>query len=158
MLSQVRPFATPWTAERQASFSSTISGSLHRFMSIELVMLFNHLILCCPLLLLPLIFHNIRVFSNELALCIRWPKYLTSALASVLLMNGVGGGLVMKLKPCPTFVTPWTVALQAPLSMGFSRQEHWSGFHFLLQGIFPTQELNQGLQHCKQILYRLSYF
>ena len=75
MLSHVRPFATPWTAESQAFFSSTISESLLRFMSIELVMLFNHLILCWPLLLLPLVFHSIRVFSNEMALCIRWPNY-----------------------------------------------------------------------------------
>ena len=53
-------------------------------------------------------------------------------------------------------MTPWTVAHQAPLSMGFSRQEYWSGFHSLLQGIFPTQEWNPGLAHCRQILYSLS--
>ena len=52
------------------------------------------------------------------------------------------------------FATPWTVAYQAPLSMGFSRQECWSGLPFLLQGIFPTQELNPGLP---QTLYHLSY-
>ena len=57
--------------------SSTVSWSLLRFVSIELVMLSNHLILCCPLLLLPSIFPSIRVFSNELALHIRWPKYLS---------------------------------------------------------------------------------
>ena len=56
-------------------------------------------------------------------------------------------------KPCPTLATPWTVARQAPLSMGFSRQEYWVGCHFLLQGIFPTQELNLGLLHCRQILF-----
>ena len=55
------------------------------------------------------------------------------------------------------FATPWTVAHQAPLSMGFSRQECWSGFHFLLQRIFLTQGLNLGLQCCRQILYHLSY-
>ena len=71
----VRAFATPWTAENQASLSFTISQSLLKFLSIELVMPYNHLILCCPLLILPLIFPSIRVFSNELALCIRWPKY-----------------------------------------------------------------------------------
>ena len=59
----------------QASLSSTISQSLPKFMSIALVMLSNHLILCCSLLLLPSIFPSIRVFSNESALCIRWPKY-----------------------------------------------------------------------------------
>ena len=74
-LSHVQLFATPWTAAHQASLSFTISWSLLKFMSIELVMPSNHLILCLPLLLLPPIFPSIRVFSNELALCIRWPKY-----------------------------------------------------------------------------------
>ena len=66
---------TPWTAACQASLSFTISQTLLKFMSIELVMPSNHLILCCPLLLLPSIFPSIRVFSNESALCIRWSKY-----------------------------------------------------------------------------------
>ena len=66
---------TPWTAACQASTSFTISQSLLKLMSIESVMPSNHLILCHPLLLLPSIFPSIRVFSNELALCIRWPKY-----------------------------------------------------------------------------------
>ena len=65
---------TPWIAAHQASLSLTISLSLLKFMSIESVMLPNHLILCCSLLLLPSIFPNIRVFSNELALHIRWAK------------------------------------------------------------------------------------
>ena len=68
-------FATLWTAACLASLSITNSQSLLRFMFIELVMPSNHLILCCPLLLLPSIFPNIRVFSNESAFCIRWPKY-----------------------------------------------------------------------------------
>src|SRR5574337_983619 len=67
--------ATPWTAAHQASLSYTISWSLLKFMSIESVMLSNHLILCWPLLLLPSIFPSITVFSNESALHIRWPKY-----------------------------------------------------------------------------------
>ena len=62
-------------AARQASLSFTISQSLLRFMSIESMISSNHLILCCPLLLLPSMFTNIRVFSNELAHHIRWPKY-----------------------------------------------------------------------------------
>ena len=66
---------TPRTAARQTSLSFTISQSLLKFMYIESVMPFNHLILCCPLLLLPSIFPSIRVFSNESALHIRWPKY-----------------------------------------------------------------------------------
>ena len=65
---------TPWTATRQASLSFTISQSLLKLMSIELVMLSNHLILWCPLLLLPSVFPSIRFFSKESALCIRWPK------------------------------------------------------------------------------------
>ena len=68
-------FATPWTAVRQASLSITNSRSLPRLISIELVMPSNHFILCRPLLLLPSIFPSIRVFSNESALCIRWPKH-----------------------------------------------------------------------------------
>ena len=66
---------TPWTAARQASLSFTISGSLLKIMSIELVMPSNHLVICLPLLLLPIIFPRIRAFSNESALHIRWPKY-----------------------------------------------------------------------------------
>ena len=66
---------TPWSAACRASLSFTISWSLLRFMSIELVMLSNHLILCHPLLLLPSIFPSIRVFSKELAFRIREPKY-----------------------------------------------------------------------------------
>ena len=75
MLSHVRQFATPWTAVCQASLSITNSQSLLKLMSIELVMPLNHLILCYPLLFLPSIFPSIRVFSKELALRIRWPKY-----------------------------------------------------------------------------------
>ena len=75
LLSRVWLFATPWTAACQASLSFTISQSLLKLVSIESVMPSNHLVLCCPLLLLPSIFPSIRVFSNELALHIRWPKY-----------------------------------------------------------------------------------
>ena len=75
LLSHVQLFATPWTAACQASLSIIISRCLLKLMSTELVMLSNHLILCYPLLLLPSIFPTIRVFSNESALPIRWPKY-----------------------------------------------------------------------------------
>ena len=74
-LSCVQLFATLWTAARQAPLSITNSWSLPKLMPIESVMPSNHLILCCPLLLLPSIFTSIRVFSNESALCIRWPNY-----------------------------------------------------------------------------------
>ena len=66
---------TPWTVARQASLPITSSWSLLKFMSIESVMPSSHLILCCPLLLLPSIFPSIRVFFSESALHIRWPKY-----------------------------------------------------------------------------------
>ena len=74
-LSRVRLFATPWTAAHQASLSITNSQSLFKLMSIESVMPSSHLILCHPLLLPPSISPNIRVFSNESVLHIRWPKY-----------------------------------------------------------------------------------
>ena len=74
-LSRVQLFATPWTAVCQAFLSVTNSQSLLKLMFIESVMPSNHLILCRPLLLLPSIFPSIQVFSNELALCIMWPKY-----------------------------------------------------------------------------------
>ena len=74
-LSRVWLFATPWAAAHQSSLYPTISWSLLKFMSIESVMLPNHLILCCSLLLLPSIFPIIRVFYNKSALHIRWSKY-----------------------------------------------------------------------------------
>ena len=64
-----------------------------------------------------------------------------------------GGSLVTKL--CLTPAIPWTIACQAPLSMGFSRQDTGVGSHFLLQGIFLTQESNPGLLHCRQMIYQL---
>ena len=86
-LSCVQLYATPWTAAHQASLSFTISWSLLKLISIESVMPSNHLILSCPLLLLPSIFPSIRAFSDESALRIRWPSIRASASASVLSMN-----------------------------------------------------------------------
>ena len=74
LLRCVQLFVTPWTAALQASLSITNSRSPHKPMSTESVMPSNHLILCCPLLLLPSIFPSIRVFSNESVLHISWPK------------------------------------------------------------------------------------
>ena len=74
-VSRVQLFATPWPAACQASRSITSSRNLLKLMSIQSVMPSNHLILCCPLLLLPSVFPSIRVFSNESVLPIRWPKY-----------------------------------------------------------------------------------
>ena len=74
-LSHVQLFVIPWKAACQSLLSSTISQNLLKSISIESGMLSNHLILCHPLLLLPPVFPSIRVFSNELALCIKWSKY-----------------------------------------------------------------------------------
>ena len=120
-------------------------------------MLSNHFILCHSLLILPSIFPSIRVFSNELAVYIRWPKYWRlnfsinlsnehSRLISfridwfhLLAIQGTGGGggdgLVAK--SCPTLATPWTVACQALLSMEFSRQAYWSVLPFPSAGDLP---------------------
>ena len=75
LLSRVRLFVTPWTAAHQVSLSITNSWGLPKPMSIESVVPSDHLILCHPLLFLPSIFPSIRVFSNDSALCIRWPEY-----------------------------------------------------------------------------------
>ena len=75
LLSHVWLSVTPWTVARQDSLSLTISSSLPKFMSIESVIPFNHLILCFPLLLLPSFFPSIKVISNESAVHIRWSKY-----------------------------------------------------------------------------------
>ena len=177
----------------QASLSITNYWRLLKLMSIELVMRSNHLILLChPLLFPPSIFPSIRVFSNESALCIRWPKYWSfsfnispsneySGLISFRLdwldLLAVQGTLksllqhhsskvsilqcsaffivqlshpysptspsksiwllkVKSLSHVQLFAAPWTVAYQAPLSMGFSRQEYWSGLPFPMR-LFP---------------------
>ena len=126
--------ATPWTAACQASLSITNSQSLLKLMSIESVMPSNHLILCCPLLLLPSIFPSIRVFSNESALCIRWPKYWSFSFSIRPSMNKYSGLI--------SFRTDWLDLLQTKgLSRVFSNttvQKHqffgaqlslWSNSH-----------------------------
>ena len=98
-LSRVQLFVTPWTAARQASLSFTISLSFLKLMSIESMIPSNHLILCHPLLLLPSIFPSSRVFSSELALWIRWPKYWSFSISpsnehSVLISFRILTGLI----------------------------------------------------------------
>ena len=83
-LSRVQLFSTPWIAARQASLTITNSRSLLRLMSIQSVMPSSHLMLCCPLVLLPPIPPSIRVFSNESTLRMRWPNYWSFSLASFL--------------------------------------------------------------------------
>ena len=87
LLRHVQLFVISWTAIYQASQFFTISQNFVKCMSTELVMPFNHLILCCPLLFLPSIFPSISVFSNKLALHIWWPKYWSFSLSIVLPMN-----------------------------------------------------------------------
>ena len=123
-LSRVRLFATPWIAARQASLSITNSRSSLRLTSIESVMPSSHLILYRPLLLLPPIPPSIRVFSNESTLRMRWPNHVQF------------------------FVILWTEACQAPLSMGFSRQEYWSGLSCPLAGDLP----NPGIEPASSVL------
>ena len=107
-LSRVQFFATPWTAACQASLSIVNSQSLPELMSIESVMPSSHLILCHPLLLLPSVFPSIRVFSNESALCIRWPKYWSFSFRF---------SSVQSLSCIQLFATQWTAARQASLSV-----------------------------------------
>ena len=125
---------------------------LSQLMSIEFVMPSNHLILCRPLLLLPSLFPSIRVFSNESALCIRWPKYWNFSISpssehsglisfrmdwldllavqgtlKSLLQNHSSKASVLQLSTffmVQLFVTLWTIACQASLSVGFSKQEY----------------------------------
>ena len=113
-LYRVTLFDILWTAARQALLSFTIPQSLLRFMSIESVMQSNHLILCCLLLLLPLIFSSIRVFSNESALHIRWAKYWSfgfnispSNEYSGLISFRINHWTTMKIQELQAFLTPW---------------------------------------------------
>ena len=109
-------FDSLWPQELQASLSITNYQSLLKLMSIDSMMPANHLIFCHALLLLPSIFPSIRIFFNELVVCIRWPKYWNIQFSSV-----------QSLSHVQLFATPWIVASQAPLTMGFFRKEYWSG-------------------------------
>ena len=97
-LSHVQLFATPWTAAEQASLSITTPWRLLKLMPIQSVMPSNHLILCHCILLLPSVFPSIRVFSNESALRIRWPKYWSFSFSISLSSEYSLEGLILKLK------------------------------------------------------------
>ena len=100
--------STPWTAARQASLPFTISWSLLKFMSIEWMMSSNYLILCPPLLLLPSIFPSIRVFSSELALHIRQPKYGSFSF-SISLSNEYSGLISFRIDWCDLLAVQGTL-------------------------------------------------
>ena len=106
-------FVTPWTAAHQASLSFTISRSLLRLMSIELVMPSNHLNLCQPLLFLPSIFPNIRIFSSESALRIWWPEYWSFSISP----SNEYSGLI-------SFRTDWLDLLAVQVSLKSLLQHH----------------------------------
>ena len=108
LLSHVWLFAALWTAACQAPLSSVISQSLLKFMCIESVMLSNHLILCHPLLLLPSIFPSNKVFSNESALRIRWPKYWSLSF-SISLSNNYSGLISFRIDWFDLLAVKWTL-------------------------------------------------
>ena len=121
-------------------------------MSIESVMLSNHLRLHCPLLLLPSIFSSIRVFSNVSAVCIRWPKYWKFSFSNE-------HEKVKVAQSCPAVCNPMNYSppgsyVHEILSPG---KNNGVGSYLLLQGIFLTQGSKLGVLHCMQILYNLSH-
>ena len=119
-------FETPWTVACQGSLSFTIFWSLLKLMSIELVMLTNHLILCLPILFLPSIFPSITVFSNKELLRIWWPRYKTSA--SVLVSNEHSGLI--------SFRIDWFYLLTVQVTLRSFFQLHSSKYHFF--GAHPS--------------------
>ena len=128
---RVQLFGTPWTAAHQASLSFSISWSLLKFMCIESVMPSNHLILCRPLLLSPSIFPNIRVFSNESALRIRWPKYWSSSFS--ISPSNVYSGLI-------SYIIDWFDLLAVQGTLKSLLQEHsWKVSIFQCSAFFMVQ-------------------
>ena len=125
---------TSWTEAHQASLSITNSWSLLKLMSIELVMPSNHLILCCPLLLLPSIFTSIRVFSNESVLCIRWPRYQSFSF-SISPSNEYSGLISFRTE------TGWISLLSKGFSRVFSNSSKasilWHSAFFIVQLSHP---------------------
>ena len=133
LLSHVRLFATPWTAARQDSLSITNSQSLPKLMSIESVMPSNHLILCCPLLLLPSIFPNIRVFSNVSTIHIKWPKYWSFSFN--IISSNEHLGLI-------SFRMDWLDLLAVQGALKSLLQHHYSKSSILLHSSFFIVQLS----------------
>ena len=133
LLSPVWLFATPWTAAHQASLSITISWSLLKLMSIKSLMPSNHLILCHPLLLLPSIFPSIRVFSNESALCIRWPNYWSFSF--IISPSNEHSGLI-------SLRMDWLDLLAVQGTLKSLLQRHWSKASILRRSAFFIVQLS----------------
>ena len=131
-LSHVQLFATPWIAAHQASLSFTISYLL-KFMSIKSVMPSNHLILCHPLLRQPSMFPSIRVFSNESALRLRWPKYWSSSF-SISPSNGYSGLI--------SFRIDWFILLAVQGTLKSLLQHHSSKASILWPSAFFIAQLS----------------
>ena len=128
-----RLFVTPWTAALQTSLSITYCWSLPKLMSIELVIPFNHLILCCPLFLLPSIIPSIRVFSNESVLRIRWPKYWSFSF-NISLYNEYSGLI--------SFRTEWMDLLAVQGTLKSLLQHHSSKAPILWHSAFFRVQLS----------------
>ena len=124
-------FVTSWTAAHQASLSFTISQSLLKLISIESTMPSNHLVFCCPLLLLPSIFPSIKVFSNESALCIRWPNYWSFSISP----SNEYSGLI-------SFRVDWFVLLEVQRTLKSLHQHHSSKASILRHSAFFMVQLS----------------
>ena len=148
-LSCVRIFVNPWTAARQASLSFTISWSLLRLMFVELVMPSKHLILCHPLLLPPAVFPSIRVFSNDLVLCIRWPKYWRFSFS--ISPSNEYSGLI-------SFGIDWIDLLAVQRTLGSLLQHHNSSAFRLLYGTTFTSVHGYCKNHSSEYIALRSSF
>ena len=132
-LSRARLFVTPWNAAPWASLSITNSQSLLKLMSIESVMPFNHLILCCRLLVLPSVFPNIRVFSNKSIIFIRWPRYWSFSF-SISSSNEYAGLISLR--------TDWFDLLAVQGTLKSLLQHHSSKTSILLHSAFLMVQLS----------------
>ena len=142
LLSRVRLFVTPWTTACQASLSITNSSwSLLKLISIESVMQSNHFSFCPPLLLLPSIFPSIWVFSNEPALCIRWPNYWSLSF-SISLSNEYSGLISFRMDS-------WISLQSKGLSRVFSNTTQFKSIHFSVLSFLYSPTLTSIHDHWK---------
>ena len=145
-LSQVWLFVNPWTAACQASLSITNSQSLPKLMSIESVMLSNHFILYRPLLLLPSIFPSLRVFSDESALHIRWPKYWSFSF-SISPSNEHPGLLSFRMRLVGSPCSPRDSQESSPTQWNILKSTIATLFHGLSPGCLKSiMEIRQGYE------------